>query len=458
MIDVKRIQGILVALAFVPVAACSSIPSPGGALDFLPGVGDDGAPEETAPQDGRISILDFEQGLRIDADGERAPVTLPTAYTNPVWPQQGAYPTHALQHTRADGELNVLWRQTFGEGSSNDRRLNAAPVMADGRLFMIDARGEVSSIDAESGARQWSTRLEGPSERDRLAFGGGLAFDSGRIYVHAGYNYFVALDAANGREIWRTSTLVPFHGAPTIADGRVFVASDDNEMLALDAEDGTVLWTYQGIVETARLITSPSPAVMGDVVVAPFASGELVALRVQNGNPIWSDSLTRSNNMTALSEINDVAGSPVIVDNTVYAMSHSGALVAISLRSGERQWNQPAGGLHTPSVAGDFLFIVTNEAQVVCLNRHTGEVNWIRQLALFEDVRERRNRIAWAGPILASGRVFLASSHGEGVLLNAYDGSIVREYELRDDVYVAPIVANETIYIVTDEARVIALR
>lgn len=457
MIDVKRIQALFAALAFAPIAACSSVPSPGGALDFLPGVGDD-VPADTAPQDGRISLLSFEQGLSLDDAAAAAPITLPTAYINPVWPQQGAYPTHAVQHVRADGALDVYWRQTFGEGSSRDQRLNASPVLADGRLYMIDARGEVSSIDAETGERGWNTRLDGPSERDRLSFGGGLAFDDGRIYAHSGYNYFVALDASNGREIWRTETLVPFHGAPTVAAGRIFVASDDNEMLAIDAQTGDVMWTYQGIVETARLITSPSPAVLGDVVVAPFASGELVALRVQNGNPIWSDSLTRSSALTAMSEINDVAGSPVIVDDTVYAMSHSGAMVAISLRSGERLWSQPAGGLHTPWVAGDYLFVITNEAQAVALNRHTGQVHWIRQLPLFEDPRDRKNRIAWSGPVVASGQVFLASSHGAGVLLNAYDGEIVREYELRDDVYVSPVVANETIYIVTDEARVIALR
>jgi outer membrane protein assembly factor BamB len=291
-----------------------------------------------------------------------------------------------------------------------------------------------------------------------MAFGGGLAFDNGRIYAHAGFNFLVALDANNGSELWRAEIIVPFHGAPTVADGRIFVASDDNEMIAIEADSGQVLWTYQGIVESARLITAPSPAVLGDVVVAPFASGELVALRVQNGNPIWSDSLTSAGSLTAMSDINDVAGSPVIADGAVYAMSHSGSLVAISLRTGERIWSQPAGGLHAPWVAGDFIYVVTSEAQVVCLNRLTGQIHWIEQLDLFENPDNRENRIAWSGPLLASGRVFLTSSRGDAVLLNAYDGSVIREYELRDDVFVAPVIANETIYVVTDEARVIALR
>ncbi|WP_417478443.1 PQQ-binding-like beta-propeller repeat protein [Maricaulis sp.] len=455
MIDVKRLRTAVLALVLAPLAACSSVPNPMDAFDFLSGGNED---SDTAPTDGRVSILSFEQTLQISTDADIPAVTLPPAYVNTVWPQPGGYPTHALQHTQASGDLAVAWRQSVGQGSNNDRRLNARPVIADGHIFAGDATGQISARDAETGQEVWSVRLELPNRYDRMSFGSGLAHDSGRVFAHTGFNFFVALDAATGAEVWRTETLVPFHGAPTVADGRVFVTSDDNELLALDAATGSVLWTYQGIVETARLLTGPSPAVLGDIVVAPFASGELVALRVQNGNPVWSDSLTRGAGLTAMSEINDVAGSPVILDGTVYAMSHSGTLVAIELRTGERIWTQPAGGLHTPWVAGDFLYVTTSEAELVCLNRNTGVVHWITQLDLFENPNRRKHRIAWAGPVLAGGRVFLASSSGDGVLVNAYDGEIIRQFSLGATVFVAPVIANETVYVVTDEARLLALR
>ncbi|MGK0267319.1 MAG: outer membrane protein assembly factor BamB [Maricaulis sp.] len=455
MIDVKRLRIAILALVLAPLAACSSVPNPLNAFDFLSG-GDEN--QDTAPTDGRISILSFEQTLQTGTDVDLATVTLPPAYINSVWPQPGGYPTHALQHTQASGNLDVAWRHSIGQGSNNDRRLNARPVIADGRIYAGDATGRITALDADSGTEIWSMRLEVPNRFDRMSFGSGLAYDSGRVFAHSGFNFFVAIDAETGAEIWRTETLVPFHGAPTVVDGRVFVTSDDNELLALDAATGAVLWTYQGIIETARLLTGPSPAVLGDIVVAPFASGELVALRVQNGNPVWSDSLTRAGGLTAMSEINDVAGSPVIMEGTVYAMSHSGTLVAIELRTGERIWTQPAGGLHTPWVAGDFLYVITSESELVCLNRHTGVVHWITQLDLFENPNRRKNRIAWAGPVLAGGRVFLASSSGDGVVVNAYDGEIIRQYGLGSPVYVAPVIANETVYVVTDDARLLALR
>ena len=458
MNSVERIRNLLAVALIAPLAACSSIPDIPNPLNAIPGIGNDDEEDlnGVAPEDNRVSIMTFEQGLQLDT--EAAPVELPTAYVNQVWPQPDGYPTHALQHTQASGPLDVAWRQSVGQGSDNDRRLIGRPVIADDRIFAIDASGVVSAHSASDGSRLWSTRLEGPTRRDRMSFGGAVAYENGRIFAHAGFNYFVALDADTGSEIWRAETLVPFHGAPTVAEGRVFVTSDDNELLAIEADTGNVMWTYQGIVETARLLTAPSPAVLGDLVVAPFASGELIALRVQNGNPIWSDSLSGSTGLTALSDINDVAGSPVIMGDTVYAMSHSGLLAAISLRTGERLWEQSAGGSHAPWIAGDYLFITTNEAEVACLNRHTGAVQWITQLALFENPNKRRHRIAWTGPLLAGGRVFVASSDGHATVLNAYDGEVIRETDLRDDVFIGPVIANETVYVLTDEARLIALR
>lgn len=456
MIDVKRIRTLLGVALIAPLAACSSVPNP---LDMIPGRGndDDNNLNGDAPTDGRVSILNFEQGLRLD--GESAGVVeLPTAYVNTVWPQPGGYPTNAVQHTQASGPLDIAWREGFGAGSDNSRRINARPVIAAGNIYAIDASGEVVAMNADTGATVWRHQIEATHRYDRMSFGGGLAFDGGRIYVHSGLNFFVALDAASGAELWRSETLVPFHGAPTVADGRVFVSSDDNELLALDTDSGQVLWTYQGIVESARLLTAPSPAVLGDIVVAPFASGELIALRVQNGNPIWQDSLTRAGGLTAMSEINDVAGSPVVVDNTVYAMSHSGLLAAISLRTGERLWSQPAGGLHAPWVAGDFLYVTTSEAEIVCINRLDGEVYWITQLDLFENASERKNRLAWTGPVMAGGRIIVASSRGDMRVLNAYDGTIMSQSDLPGDVFIPPVIANETVYVVTDDARMIALR
>lgn len=448
---------VLILAASLGVAGCSTVSETASNMNPFRAPADD-VSEDSPTIDDRVSILSFEQSLQADPDAALQPVDLPTAYVNTIWSQPDGYPTHAMQHTQATGNLDIHFRRRFGEGSDRSSRINVRPIYAEGRIYVMDAEGRVYALDPDTGREIWERRIRVGNRRDRIGFGGGLAYDNGRLFVHTGRRFLAALDATSGEEIWRMTALTPFHSAPTAVNNAVFVSTDDNDLHAIDQQTGEILWNHQGISEPARLITAPSVAVMGETVVAPYASGEITALRIQNGNPIWNDALTRSGGLTPISAINDVAGSPVIVDDRAYAMSHSGILAAFDLRTGERLWTQPAGGLHAPWVAGDFLFLVTADGEVVCIDRTDGTIRWITQLQLYQRERSRRNRIAWAGPVLAGGRLFLASSEGDGVILDARTGDIQREIRLGDPVFIAPIIVNETIYVVTDEARLIALR
>jgi len=248
------------------------------------------------------------------------------------------------------------------------------------------------------------------------------------------------------------------HSAPTVSGGRLFALSDDNELIAYNATNGEVLWTYQGIIEDARMLTAPSPAVLDEVVVAPFASGEVVAFRVQNGSVLWQDALTSTGRLTPLASLNDIAAGPVIADGYVIASAQSGSMSAFDLRTGQRIWSQPAGSLGYPWLVGDVVYSVTTEGQASAISKLDGSVLWITQLEQFKNAKKRKKRISWAGPVLASERLIMFSSRGEAVALNAYTGEIMSEFSVGGSVYVPPIVANETIYILTDDAKIVALK
>jgi outer membrane protein assembly factor BamB len=458
---------LLSLISLIFLSACNA----GERLGALNPFAEEETDEELGHAEGteRIPVLALQESL--DANLEAAPVSLPQAYVNRAWPQADGYPTHAMQHTQASGQLSQIWREDIGEGSSKDRRLNNRPLIAEGAVFTLDAEGRVSSRSLETGDQNWVRRLSVENEASRgswipfrgggdevLTFGGGLSYDSGRIYVHIGDNRLFSLDASDGSDIWSTESFTPFHASPTISDGRVFVSTDDNELMAFGVEDGTLLWSYRAIAETARLMTAPSPAVLGDVVIAPFSSGEVVALLAQNGSVLWSDSLTRAGGLTPLSSINDIAASPIILGEDVYAVSHSGIMASFDLRTGERKWTLPASALHTPAIAGDYIFLITTYSQVSAIDRNTGQVRWITQLRNFKNMNKREDRISWAGPILAGNRLLLASSNGEMLILDPSTGEQTGDINLRQSVYIAPVLAEETVVVLTDEGRLIALR
>ncbi len=406
----------------------------------------------------RISVMALERSLEADPRIATLEVVLPRPYLNTDWPQPGGYADNAMHHLQASGALDELWRVDAGAGSGGANLLATAPILADGRVYVLDAETTLRAFDAATGKEVWETELTPEDEDSDEGRGGGVAFENGRAFVTTGFGEVVALDAATGEIIWRTDGGTPYRAAPTVNGGRIFTITSDNQMICVNAADGTILWRHRGITESAGILAATSPAVSGSIVIAPYSSGELFALRVENGNSLWSDSLTRTGNVTSLTELNDIAGRPVIDRGRVYAVSHSGRAVSIDIRTGERVWTRNIAGVQTPWVAGGFIFIVTLDAEVVALSRRDGRIRWIQQLARYENEESRRGPIQWSGPVLAGDRLVLVSSTGQAASLSPYTGELLGEIELPDGVFVAPILANETLYVLTDDARLVALK
>ena len=450
---------VAVAVLAASVAGCGTI------RRVLPFVGDDDSPQATASQGQRVPVITLDQSLTPAAALQGVPFELPPAVAAAQWPLPGATPEQAPEHVEAAPAFEIAWRRNIGEGSSRTRQLTAPPVAAAGRIYTMDADATVTAFDAASGSTAWRVDLRPSGSRDR-AYGGGLAFSGGRLYVSSGYRFVAALDAATGAVAWRTPVDAPVHGAPTAADGRVFVVSTDNEIHSFDAATGAAGWTHQGLVEPARFAIASSPAVSGDVVVAPFASGELVALRTQNGNELWNEVLSRASRTNALSEIRDIAGRPVIYRGDVYATSHSGVFSAVDLRTGQRRWSLPVTGLTSPWPAGDVVFVVSKGGELICASRDSGQVFWLTDLNTGRERKEggflgffdREVRPTWSGPLLASNRLVLVNTYGEAVSVDARTGALQKTLRLGSPAFLTPIAAGGMIYVVTEEGQLVAIR
>jgi outer membrane protein assembly factor BamB len=420
----------------------------------------------------RIDVLTTDESVKPDPALADTPVVLPPPYRNTAWAEPGGFATNAAYHLEAPGPLKVLWQTEAGKGSDNDSRVTAPPIVVNGRAYVLDSEAHVFAVDASTGAPVWDKELApaggsgpflmmfGPNHKidPSKGFGGGIAFDDGKIYVATGFGQVFALNPADGSQLWKTDLGVPIVNAPVANGGRIFVSSEDNHMFALAEKDGRQLWDHQGITESAGILESTSAAVSGDYVIAPYTSGEVYAIRVQDGRVAWNDMLTRNGAQTALSDLDDIAGRPVVDRDMVFAISHSGMMVAINLDSGQRIWSRDIGGIQTPWVAGDFLYVLTTDELILCLQRKDGRVKWVHQLPRWEDPDDKDKRIVWSGPVLASDRLLVMSSDGFAEAISPYNGNLLGRTEIPAGTYIAPVVANDTLYLYTNDAQLIALR
>lgn len=442
----KNFLIIMSGLAFL--GGCSTV---SGVTDIF-----GGKEEETKLEGNRLSVLELESRLEPDAAGDSQPILMPQPWQNPSWPQAGGMADHVMQNPAFSGAFKRAWSTDIGAGSTKELPLNARPVLANGVLYAIDTKSKLVAVNAQNGRTLWKTNIRKDDEDD-LVVTGGVAYAHGLLYATNGYDEAIAVSPENGDIVWRKRLPTPSRAAPTVFGGRVFVSTIDSRLVALNAKTGDILWEYVGISESAGLLGAASPAANNDIVVPVFSSGEITALRVENGSVAWSDNLSSVQRLGGgLESLSDIKAMPVIYNGLIIAVSFSGKMVAIDERSGARVWQRDISGSQTPWIAGDHIFMVTSANHLIAVRLTDGGVSWIEQLAVFENEKKSKNPIYWAGPVMASGRLVLVGSHGYMHVFNPVNGEETQRIRTKKSVQIPPIVANNTLYILADDGTLIA--
>lgn len=405
----------------------------------------------------RVPILAGESGINADRTIAEVQVVLPVAAVNPDWTQPGGNAAKAMGHLALAQAPARAWSTKIA-GTTGRVRLAAAPVVADGKLFVVDTDAVVHAFNADTGAKLWSLATSADKENRKAAFGGGVSVEGGRAFATNGLGDVVAIDVASGAEVWRKKPGGPLRGAPTLALGNAYVVSQDNQLFALAQADGAVVWTQSGTPETQGVFGVAAPAAAQGTIVAGFSSGELNAYRYENGRALWSDTLSRSTISTSVSSLVDIDAEPVIDQGRVYAVGQGERMAAVELASGQRIWEQNFAGISTPWIAGEWIFVMTDDARLVCIARGSGKIRWISQLPAWRDEEDKKGPITWVGPVLAGDRLWLANSRGELVSASPADGSVGSTIEVGNKISLTPIVANNTLYVLSDKGEITAYR
>jgi outer membrane protein assembly factor BamB len=406
----------------------------------------------------RVAVLTTESEVAVDPEAAAIPINLPPATQNIDWAQSGGTASKSVGHLELATAMSPAFSVSIGQGSSVKARLGAAPVVGAGRIYTIDTLATVRAFDAQTGAQVWATRFGTERGNDGSLYGGGVAFDNGRVYATNGLGYAAALDAATGAIVWQVRPGGPLRGAPTVAGDALYVISQDNQIYSLKTANGETNWSNAASLEIAGVFGTAAPAFAQGTVVAGFSSGELNAYRYENGRLVWQDALQRTTASTGVSTLSDIDADPVIDGGQVIALGQGGRMVALELISGQRLWELNIAGTATPWVAGDWVFVVTDDAKLLAVQRATGKIRWLNQLRRFQNENRKRGSISYSGPVLAGGRLILVNSEGDLIQADPATGATLSQSNLGAPVSLSPVVANATLYILDDDGRLHAFR
>jgi outer membrane protein assembly factor BamB len=402
----------------------------------------------------RTEILPASAILEKDAEAESIEVQIEDPTLNTDWSQADYNATHKIPHLEAGDLKNIVWKTSIGQGNTRTGFLLSTPLIENEIIYTLDTGGRIKAKNLQTGKEVWQHRLEMRSRREDCS-GGGIALGDGKIFATFSSADVVALDSSNGMVIWHITLPHSIRSAPTFYKGFLYLITKNNRIICLNALTGEKMWQQEGSEHSCSLVGGGKPAIQYDTVIAPYSSGELYALRRENGFPLWAESLSALKVFSSSSIVSHIKASPVIDKDMVFALSQSGRMVGVDYRSGNVIWEREIHSTSTPVVHGNFIFMVTSDHQAVCMVRHSGKIVWVTQLPGYGV--ENKTKISYSGPILAGHKLIITSSSGKALFLKPETGENIDQLNLPAPCYLPPIVANKVAYFLTESGTLVAV-
>lgn len=392
-------------------------------------------------------------------ENQSVPVSLPPVVANADWTHRSGNVRHLPPHAALSAAPVRVFSADLGSGNDRRNRISAAPIVAGGRVFAMDAMARVSGIGMQGGVI-WATDLRPESDSTDLS-GGGLAYADGQLFATTGYGELIALDPATGAVRWRQRLGAPVGGAPAVDGGIVYAVGRDSSAWAVSTENGRVLWQLPGTPSASGMMASAGPSVTDTAVFFPFASGEVAAALKSGGVPLWSATVAGERRGRAYAGVSDITGDAVVDGAVTYIGNQGGRTVAVETESGQRLWTAKDAAYGPVLPVGGAVFLVNDEARLIRLDAATGATVWEAELPYYEKARKENKRVAITahyGPLLAGGRLVVASGDGALRFFNPEDGSLVGTADIPSGAAALPALAGGMLFVPGQNGQLHAFR
>ncbi|MDR1475628.1 MAG: PQQ-binding-like beta-propeller repeat protein [Holosporales bacterium] len=393
----------------------------------------------------REIIWTLSEDLRVDPVSAAETVLIAAPEVKSSWTHSRRDTTHNVGNMSCSFPLKRVWSCKLSGAVSHNRKLVSEPIVVDSDVFIFDNSARVLCV--RDGKIKWSLSLV-PKKGSADNVWGGIAYDGQIVYAATNQAEAFAINAETGRIIWKRQLNSPARGGILVYRGFIYVLSMDSKLEVLSAASGDYIWSHAGIPEDIALMGGSGCAAARDTVIVPYPSGEIFAFYYNNGSQIWNQIVSRFSLDKMATSLSHIKALPVIDGNYVYVASNSGKIAALNLINGMQLWEQSISGTtQTPAISINSVFIITNENDLVCLSKTTGNLRWMTPLPKVV----KKTPIFWYGPLFVDGKLVLAGSNGVIMFISPADGRKISTIFCGARISIPPVAANGKLYILTDE-------
>ena len=393
------------------------------------------------------------------AENRSLPITLPGQTSNADWTNRPNAPRYRTDNAALSARPQLVWSANIGAGDGKRQRITADPVVAQGRVFTLDAGATVTAT-ATTGGTLWSRDLTPSGDRSDQATGGGIALSDGVLYVSTSFGLLTALDAATGEVRWQQKLEATGSGTPAVQGDLVYLVSGGDTAWAIETATGRVRWQTSTATDQSNVLGGAAPVVSDQFAIFAFGNGEVQATFRQGGLRVWNSIVSGQRRFSALSRVADITGDPVLSGDTLYVGTHSGRIVALDLANGERRWTAQDGAISPVWVTGGSVFAISDRNELLRLDARDGSRIWGVKLPNYTETRPRLKVevVAHYGPIMAGGQLVVASNDGQLRFFDPVSGAQTHAVMVPGGATSSPVVAQGTLFVVGARGQLHAFR
>ena len=351
-------------------------------------------------------------------------------------------PPAELQDIDAQVEAITLWSADIGAGS-DDKRLNLVPRYLDGRVYVADAEGQVSALDAKTGRSLWSVELDAP-------LSGGPGVGEGLVVLGTTDAEVIALSQTDGSLKWRANVSSEVLSTPAVGSGRVVARTIDGKVEGLDATSGESVWRYERQIPILTLRGTASPVLSGSHVLCGMSGGKLVNLGIRDGEVLWDATVSVPSGRSELERLADIDGDPLVMDGIVYVATYQGEIAALEESSGALLWRRKFSSYSGMTADRYKVYASDADGSLWALDADNGSAVW-RQDSLHN---RQLSDVGMISDVVATG-----DFEGYVHFLSPEDGSLIGRARVGSKpITKGVVVADDVLYVMGDGGDLAALK
>lgn len=339
-----------------------------------------------------------------------------------------------------------VWSTSIGHGVGQYFS-KLRPVFAYDKVFVANRDGGVKALDPKTGKIVWQRDLQ---TENSIKLSGGICAGLNKLFIGSENGLVYALNAETGEQDWQSDVGGEVLARPTTESSMVLVNTSEGALIALDEANGRELWSINTEVPNLTLRGDSSPATVAGGVFWGTANGRLAGAIAARGQLIWQQPVGIPKGSTEIDRLVDVDSSPLVLGGRLYIVGYNGQLVAVDLRSGKPVWKRNYSSALDMATDDSRLFVVTSDDYVVAVDARSGTELWKNKFL--------EHRLLTA-PVVINNHVVVGDSEGYLYWLDRKTGDfIAKEFIDHSGFAVAPIVLPDGYLLVTRDGNVKKLK